>query len=275
MLSTNKTPQKSSKVIVITGASSGIGKAAARVFCSHGYKVILAARRIDLLEEISQNIKDSGGDALVIRTDVGEVDDIKNLVQEALNHFGRIDVLFNNAGFGHMNWLECLDTEVDIRYQVEVNLLGMILLTKEILPHMIENHSGHIINMSSIAGFIGTPTYSIYTASKFGIRGFTESIRREVSVFGIHVTGIYPGGVDTEFKQHMGFDRKSGLTTPHWLRLSSEQVAMAVYRATIRPRKTIIIPKLLHFAILMNRYFPWFIDWVITSRFTIPERTQM
>jgi short-subunit dehydrogenase len=261
-------------VIIITGASSGIGKATAKLFSSHGYRVVLAARRLGQLQDIVEDILKIRGEAVAVQTDVSMYEDIEHLIEETLKYYGQIDVLFNNAGFGHMNWLENFEIETDIQHQLKVNLEGLILLSREVLPHMIERRCGHIINMSSLAGFISTPTYSIYAASKFGIRGFTEALRREVGIWGIHVTGIYPGGVKSEFRDHMGMYRKTGITTPSWLLLSSEEVAEAVYQATIRPHRAVVLPKIMFTAIFLNRFFPWFIDWIIARRFTIPERSQ-
>jgi short-subunit dehydrogenase len=261
-------------VIVITGASSGIGEATARLFGKRNYKVVLAARRIDHLEQIATDIQKAGGEALPVQTDVSNLSEIQSLVGKTIMNFKRIDVLFNNAGFGHMNWLEKTDIDGDIRSQLEVNLVGLILLTREVLPHMIEIGSGHIINMSSLSGYIGTPTYSIYAASKFGVRGFTEALRREVSPLGIFVTGIYPGGVESEFRKHMGNFRKTGITTPSWLRLGTDEIAEAIYQATVHRRRSVVLPKIMNLVILLNRFFPGWIDRIITRRFTIPERSR-
>jgi short-subunit dehydrogenase len=260
-------------VILITGASSGIGESTARLFGLHNYRVVLAARRIHLLDQIAIEIQKDGGDVLPLETDVREIDDIETLVTRTIKEFGRIDVLFNNAGIGHMNWLEYLDISADIQMQLEVNLVSLIILTRKVLPYMIKNGSGHIINMSSISGYIGTPTYSIYAASKFGVRGFTEALRREVSASGIYVTGIYPGGVKSEFRQRMGFVRKTGITTPSWLLLEPDEIAQAVYKVTLHPHRTVILPKTMKFAILFNWLFPRWVDWIISKRFTIPERS--
>ncbi|MCJ7657703.1 MAG: SDR family oxidoreductase, partial [Anaerolineales bacterium] len=197
----------SSPAIIITGASSGIGAATARIFADRGYRVTLAARRLERLEALAQEIKSAGGEALSVATDVTQLNDIRNLVQTTLNEFGQIDVLFNNAGFGRLDWLENLDPVKDIEAQFRVNLLGVILTAQAVVPHMIERCAGHIINMGSIAGLVATPTYTVYSASKFAVRGFTEALRREVGIYGVKVSGIYPGGVATEFSQHTGARR--------------------------------------------------------------------
>jgi short-subunit dehydrogenase len=259
-------------VILITGASSGIGEASARLFASRGFRLSLAARRFERLKSLADEIRMGGGDALPVRTDVSNLDEIHNLAETTLEHFGRIDVLVNNAGFGRLNWLEDLKPLEEIEAQIEVNLLAVIQMTRQVLPHMIAQRSGHIINMASLASFIATPTYSVYAACKFAVRGFTESLRREVSVHGIKVTGIYPGAVNTEFTQHTGHKRKTGLGTPKALRLDAEQVAQAVLSAVQRPRQAIILPSYMRFVILANALFPGIVDRIIEARFVRPER---
>lgn len=261
-----------SPVIIITGASSGIGAAAARAFGREGYRVVLAARRIDRLLSLAEEIENSGGQALPVSTDVTQLDQIEDLVEASLRAYGQIDVLLNNAGFGSMNWLELMDAETQIDLQLKVNLLGVIHTSRMVLPHMIQRRRGHIINMASIAGLLAPPTYSIYAASKFAVRGFTEALRREVDGFGIHVSGIYPGGVETEFSQHTQKNRKTGITTPDWLKLSSTDVARTVWQVVRYPRRMVVIPRIMWPVIWMNAIFPGLIDWGIRTVFTQKER---
>ncbi len=181
------------KVVLITGASSGIGAAAARLFAAEGCRVVLAARRLDRLEQLASELRGAGAEALPLELDVSDPQQIERVVQSTVAAFGSIDILFNNAGFGRFNWLEDLDPAQDIAPQIAVDLLGMILMSRAVLPHMYGRHSGHIINMSSVAGWVATPLYSIYAASKFGVRGFTESLRREAAPMGVKVSAIYPG----------------------------------------------------------------------------------
>ncbi|MDX1435548.1 MAG: SDR family oxidoreductase [Anaerolineales bacterium] len=266
------TSYSKAKVIIITGASSGIGAATARLLAAEGYRVVLAARRLEKLEALAGEILESGGDALPVKTDVGRMEDIERLANKTTEHMGRVDILFNNAGFGRMNWLEDLDPVGDIEAQLRVNLLGLILLSRAVLPQMIERRSGHIINMASMASFVATPTYTIYAASKFGVRGFSEALRRECAAWDIHVSAIYAGTVRSEFKKQMGYQRKTGLTTPGRLTLSTEQVAQAVLKVIRRPRRSVIIPWPLRLASWTNALFPGLLDRVITDRFVRPER---
>lgn len=260
-------------VIVITGASSGIGEATARLFGQQGYRVVLAARRKERLHMLAEEIQRCGpGKALPVATDVSQLGEIQNLVDVTLENYGQIDILFNNAGFGRLDWLENLDPLQDINAQIQVNLVGVIQTAHAVLPHMIARHSGHIINMSSIAGLIATPTYSVYAASKFAIRGFTEALRREVTVYGIHVSGIYPGGTVTEFTDHAGIKRKTKKTTPAALRLKADDVARGVLSLVKRPRRMLVLPWPMLFGTWTNALFPGLMDWVIEQRFTKPER---
>ncbi|HJS29096.1 MAG TPA: SDR family NAD(P)-dependent oxidoreductase [Anaerolineales bacterium] len=260
------------KVAIITGASSGIGAATSRLLAAEGFWVVTAARRIEELEKQAEEIRAKGGTVLPVRVDLGRLEEIESLVSKALSHFGQIDILFNNAGFGHMNWLEDLDPEQDIEAQLRVNLLGVILASRAVLPHMIGCRSGHIIQMASMASFVATPTYTIYAASKFGVRGFSQALRRETAAWGIHVSTLYAGTVRSEFKQHMGYVRKTGLTTPGRLTLSPEQVAAAVLKLIRRPRAELVIPWPMRFAALGNSLFPGLLDRLITERFVKPER---
>ena len=261
-----------SPVLIITGASSGIGASTARLFAAKGYRLVLAARRFERLQKLASEIEQSGGRALAVAADVTSLGDITNLIDSTLDRYGQIDVLFNNAGIGRVGWLETLDPIREIDQQLKVNLWGVVQTARAVLPHMMARRRGHIINMSSLAGWLAPPTYSIYAASKFGVRGFTNALRREAAIYGVHVSGIYPGGVDTEFSQQAGIRRKTGLTTPSFLRLSAEQVAGEVYGLVRKPRRNLIIPWPMRWAVWFNRIFPGIVDWVIERRFVAPER---
>ena len=264
------------KVVVVTGASSGIGEATAREFGREGAKVVLAARRVDRLESLAQEIgaMGTGAETLVVQADLSKLDDIQALIQKTLERFGRIDVLFNNAGFGRLDWLENLDPTKDIQAQFEVNVLGVVQTTRQALPVMIKQRGGHVINMCSMAGLVGTPTYTIYAACKHAVHGFSESLRREVKPWGIDVSIIYPGGVVTEFGQHAGIKRKTKATTPKFMLLTAEQVGQAVVKLVRRPRAMWIIPWLWAVTAWLNKNFNSFVDWTTIRNFTIPEREE-
>jgi hypothetical protein len=259
-------------VVLITGASSGIGAAVARRFAQAGYRQVLAARRMDRLEALAQEIHAQGGEALPVAADISRLEDIQRLTLAALEQYQQIDILFNNAGFGRLNWLDALDPLEDVQGLLQVNLVGLIWTAQAVLPAMIERRSGHIINMASLAAWIAPPTYSIYAASKFGVRGFTEALRREVSVYGIHVSGIYPGAVDTEFRARARIQRKTGTTTPKRMRLTADEVAEAVLHLARRPRRTVILPGYMRWVVALNGLFPGLVDWAVRKRFVEHER---
>lgn len=259
-------------VMLISGASSGIGAATARLFGKEGYNLILAARRLDKLQEVSQDINKSGGNAISVKTDLTRQEDIENLVKITFSHYGYLDILFNNAGFGRIDWLENLAPQKDIIAQLDVNLTGLILLCRAVLPYMIQRKKGHIINMSSIAGILAAPTYSIYAASKYGVRGFSNALRREVGIYNIQVSVLYPGGVRTEFGRKARIMRKTGVTTPGRLKLTPEEVAEAVSKLVRKPRRNLIIPWQMNYIVLISMLAPWLVDWITRKYFVEPER---
>lgn len=259
-------------VILITGASSGIGSATARLFATKGYRVVLAARRFERLHSLAEEVADQGGRAIAVQTDMARLEEIQALVKTTLDQYGQIDILFNNAGFGRMGWLENLDPQNDVQAQIQVNLLGLVWLSQEVLPHMISRRSGHVINMASTAGLVATPTYSAYAASKFAVRGFSEALRREVGIFGVHVSTVCPGGVATEFDELAGIHRRTKITTPDFMKLSDLDVAKVVWGLARRPRRLVIIPWVLHFAVWANALFPGLVDRAIERIFVRRER---
>ena len=261
-----------SPVILVTGASSGIGAATAKLFAAEGYRVVLAARRQEQLEALAAEIKATGNETLVVPTDITRLDQIQNLVAQTLDYFGQIDVLLNNAGLGRLTWLEKMDPQNDIEFQIQVNLIGLIQMAQAVLPHMIARQQGHIVNMGSIAGLIATPTYSVYAATKYGLRGFTEALRREISIHNIEVTGIYPGGVATRFGEKAGIQRKTKISTPKLLKLTAEDVAKSVLRVVQKPRRAVIIPGLMRPTVWLSVVFPGLVDKIIERRFTRRER---
>ena len=264
------------KVVIVTGASSGIGEATARQFGREGAKVVLAARRVEKLEALANEISGmgTGAEVLVVQADLSKLEDIQSLIQKTLDKFSCIDVLVNNAGFGRLDWLEKLDPVKDIQGQFDVNVMGVVQTTRQALPVMIKQRSGHIIQMCSMAGLVGTPTYTIYSACKHAVHGFSEALRREVKPWGIDVSMVYPGGVVTEFASHAGIKRKTKATTPKFMLLTAEQVADAVVSLGRRPRRMWIIPWLWSFTMWMNRNLNGLVDSTTIKNFTIPEREE-
>ncbi|MCP9769545.1 SDR family oxidoreductase [Lacihabitans sp. LS3-19] len=184
------------KIVWITGASSGIGEATAYVMAKEGSKLVLSARRKDELEKVKQNCGLPDGDVLVLPLDVEDFEKIKEATQSVIAKFGKIDLLFNNAGISQRG--DVLTTSMEV-YQriININFLGVIALTKAVLPYMINQNSGHIVVTSSVSGKLGTPLRSGYSATKHALHGFFDSLRAEVYRNNIQVTLVCPGYINT------------------------------------------------------------------------------
>ena len=179
------------KVAIITGASSGIGLECAKYFSKKGMKLALAARSLDKLNKVVEEIKASGGEAIAIPTDVTVVKDCERMVDETLKAFGRIDVLVNNAGISMRDLF--IDTEIEVFQRlIETNLMSAIYCTKFALPHLLKT-KGSVVGVSSIAGYHGLPGRTAYSASKYGLQGFLDALRSENRETGLHVLVACPG----------------------------------------------------------------------------------
>ncbi|MFT3904368.1 MAG: oxidoreductase [Niabella sp.] len=184
-----------SKVWFITGASSGFGKELAKLVLAKGDSAILTARRLEPLQEIASEY---GERALAIQLDVTHTEARQNALKTATEKFGRIDVLANIAGAGSYGALEAFTSE-QIRQQMELNFFAAAELSREVLPQMRAQKSGHILNLTSIAGLVAFPGSGLYNASKFALEGFTEALHHEVKPFGVRVTLVEPGAFRTDF----------------------------------------------------------------------------
>jgi short-subunit dehydrogenase len=252
------------KVVLITGASSGFGADAARLFAKEGCKVVLAARRLEKLQALAAAIQNEGGEAFAIPVDLNERAEIDVMVQTALDLYGQIDILFNNAGFGGVNWFEKLKPERHIETMIRVNLIGTMLVTYAVLPHMLARREGHIINMCSVAGLISSPLITTYSASKHGVRAFTDALRREVTPFGIKVSGIYPGPAATEFGSQLEKTRtRETVNRIINVRMTSAYVARRVLDVAKRPRRTLVIPWWFRVITTFDTLFPVVVDWIL------------
>lgn len=181
------------KTVFITGTSTGIGKATAKIFQKKGWNVVATMRRPELEQELNLL-----SNVTVLRCDVTDVESIKAAVDKTIKEFGTIDVLVNNAGYYTVGTLEEASRE-QIKRQLDTNLLGLIDTTKIVLPYMRKHKSGVIINISSIAGVLSIPLQSLYHATKYGIEGFSESLQYELEPFHIRVKLIEPGTISTDF----------------------------------------------------------------------------
>jgi short-subunit dehydrogenase len=193
-------PALSAQVVLITGASSGIGAAIALNLSQRftGIKLVLAARSQERLEDIAAQCRHSGAEVLVIPTDVALGDRVKALAEKALHHFGRVDALVNNAGYGQMGPMELID-EADAQYQFAVNFYAPLTLSQALIPAMRQQGYGRIINISSVAGRMAFPLMGLYSASKFALEAMSDALRMELEPFNIQVVLIEPGPIKTEF----------------------------------------------------------------------------
>lgn len=180
------------KVVIITGASAGIGRALAQELGAQKARLVLAARSIDKLQQLSEELAAAGTESVAVQTDVSDPNDLESLVEKAVQHYGRIDVLINNAGIEFFRHFENADAG-DILQTIETNFTGTVLLTRFVIPQMLKQQSGSIINMSSTAGKHCPPFGAVYGATKSAMIGFTQGLRGEYLKRGISTTAICPG----------------------------------------------------------------------------------
>jgi NADP-dependent 3-hydroxy acid dehydrogenase YdfG len=185
------------KVVVITGASSGLGEAAARLLSEQGAAVVLGARRLDRIQALADELNGKGGNALAVQTDVTDREQVKTLVDAAVAAHGRIDVMINNAGLMPHSPLERLKVDEWDR-MVDVNLKGVLYGIAAALPHMMERKAGQFINVSSVAGHKVSQAGAVYAATKHAVRALSEGLRQEVKPYNIRTAVISPGAVATE-----------------------------------------------------------------------------
>ncbi|WP_229069224.1 SDR family oxidoreductase [Actinoplanes sp. DH11] len=237
-------------VVIVTGASSGIGRTTALRLAGRGWTTVLAARRAAELEALAGEIRAAGGTAHVVPTDVADPAGAGALVGRTVKLTGRVDALVNNAGVG--GDASVLADDAAVRTIIEVNLLAPIRLMRAVVPVMRGQGSGAIVNIGSVAGEIGIG--GAYSASKFGLRGINDSVRRELAGTGIGVSLIEPGFIATELTAH-----RSGLPGP-------EIVADAVERVLKRPRRRVVVPGKYRAAILLSNALPFITDRVYAGR---------
>lgn len=248
----------SGKVVVITGASSGIGKESALEFARLHASVVLVSRDMNKLEEVAKELSKYQTQILVCACDVSQKDQVNQMNKKVLEKFGTIDVLVNNAGFGIYGNFNDLKVE-EIESQMGTNYLGMVYCTKIFLPKMLEQKSGHIVNVASVAASFGIPGMVSYCASKFAMLGFSESLYHELKGSGVGITVVSPIMVRTNFFNHNSFNKMPRYTTA----LSANTVAKAVVRAASSPRLEIVVPQFVRIAIWFKQTFPYLINPIV------------
>lgn len=254
------------KVVIITGASSGIGKACAFEFSEKGATVVLAARREDKLRKIKENISKQGGKALVIKTDVKEIDDCKNLIDKTVDKYGKIDVLINNAGISMRATFEDLDLNV-IKELMDTNFYGAVYCTKFALPYLLKQ-KGSVIGISSITGLTPLPGRTGYAASKHAMDGFLNTLRLENMKKNLHVLIVHPGFTNSNIRRlALNKNGKPQIATPREEEkmMSSEKVAQIIAKATLKKEKDLILTREGKLVVWLHKNFPSITDRIILN----------
>jgi short-subunit dehydrogenase len=252
------------KVVIITGASSGIGKAVAIYFAKKQAKVVLAARRMDNLEAITSDSMFKKGLFLNVKTDVTQEDDCKLLIQKTIEQFGRIDILINNAGIAMRALFKNTDLDV-IKKIMDVNFWGTVYCTKFALPYLLKSR-GSLVGMSSIAGVNGLPARTGYSASKFAMTGFLESLRIETLKEGLHVLVACPGFTASEIRtQSLTADGSKQGTSPRdeSKEMTAEQVAEHLGVAIHKRKRDMVLTFNGKLSVLLGKIMPGRLDKMI------------
>jgi short-subunit dehydrogenase len=250
------------KVVIITGASSGIGEAIAREFSSLGSYVVLAARSEDKLTRIADEINNINGNAFFVKTDVSKEDDCQRLISETVGRYGGIDILINNAGVSMRSAFQDVDLKV-LHRLMDVNFWGTVYCTKYALPYLLER-KGSLIGVSSVAGFHGLPGRTGYSASKFAMHGFLETVRIENLKKGLHVMIIAPGFTTTDIRRHAllanGMEQGESPRDEHKL-MPPEYVAKWVIKGIRKKKRNKLLTWEGRLTALFQRIVPAFVDW--------------
>lgn len=249
-------------VIIITGASSGIGLALANEFASRGAILSLAARNVEKLEEMVNSYHERGIRAIAVQTDVSKEEDCRNLVQKTVETFGRIDVLINNAGISMRALFEDVDLKV-LHRLMDVNFWGTVYCTKHALPYLLQS-KGSVVGIISVAGYVGLPGRTGYAASKFAVRGFLDTLRTENLKKGLHVLVVAPGFTGTKIRNlSLTADGTPQGKTPRdeGKMMTAEETARRIIRA-IGKRKRSLVLTLIEgkLTVFLNKFFPSLVD---------------
>lgn len=251
------------KVVLITGASSGIGKESAIQFAKKGSNVILIARRKQKLEEIATDLKKFNISTLVCECDVSNKLQVEKMSKIVLEKHGSVDILVNNAGFAIYGSISDL-TIKEIESQMATNYFGMVYCIKNFIPSMLEKKSGHIVNVASVAASFGLPGIASYCASKFAMLGFSEGLKHELKGTGVGVTVVSPIMVRTNFFDHPSFQFMPKYSPTS---LSDKTVAKAILRAANSPRLEIIVPSVVRGAVWIKHTFPYLLSPILGMAF--------
>jgi NAD(P)-dependent dehydrogenase (short-subunit alcohol dehydrogenase family) len=248
--------------VVITGATSGIGRETAKEFARAHARVVVAGRREERLRDLATEIEAKGGEVLAVRTDVSDRSQVERLIEHAVTRFGRIDTLVNNAGVGIAARCEEQSLE-DFRRVMETNFWGAVFACKAAVPRMrAQSTGGVIINVSSVLGKRGMPYETAYCASKFALAGFSEALRTEVMADGIDVSTIFPGAVETEIWESA--TNKTGLEMPDFLpKLPARELARIIVQDAAFPQPEIVMALDAQVLTFFNKLAPGMLDLIL------------
>ncbi|MDE0558474.1 SDR family oxidoreductase [Algoriphagus sp. NF] len=255
------------KVVLITGATSGIGEACAEVFGREGAKLAITGRNPEKLENTVSKLRSQGFEVLPILADAGSEADNQRMAEETLSHFGQIDILINNAGISMRALFQDLDLDV-FRKVMDTNFWGTVYATKFCLPAILKS-KGSIIGISSINGYRGTPARTAYTASKYAMNGFFESLRTEVMKKGVHVLVVAPGFTASNIRNTaLTADGSSQGESPRdeAKMMTSEEVAEHILKATIKRKRDIVLTPQGKLAVFLNKWMPGILDGIVYNQ---------
>ena len=252
------------KVVIITGGTSGIGKALAFEFGRNGSKIVITGRDVNALAETVAELRARDIQVLPVTADVTSQEDNKRMAEEAIRHFGRIDILINNAGISMRATFEEVDPNV-IKKVMDINFYGVVYATKHCLPEILRN-KGSIVGISSIAGFRGLPARTGYSASKFALNGFLESLRTELLTSGVHVLTACPGFTASNIrKRSLTVDGSVQGESPRKEErmMTAEECASHIYGATVTRKRTLVLTLQGKLVVFLNKWLPGLADRMV------------
>ncbi len=243
------------KVAIVTGAASGIGKAVIKMFADEGAKVVLADINEEGINKFAAELTSKGVDAIAVRTDVTKLEMVKDLLNKALQKYGRIDILHNNAGIILPNDIDVIEYK-DIDMQIHINLYGIIYGTKEVIPIMKKQGHGYIVNTASLAGVVPEPGSAIYSATKFAIRGFDIAVRLELMNTGVSILTLLPDSVETP---QLHYEATHGGSPMSFIDKAQtpEAVAQAVKKAILKNKVEVYVPHSQGIIARLALMWPW------------------
>ncbi|MFZ0745518.1 MAG: SDR family NAD(P)-dependent oxidoreductase [Terracidiphilus sp.] len=248
------------KVVLITGASTGIGASCAKLMGQHGAKLALTALPSGEFESEESDSR------LVVPGDITSEKTRAEVVERTVNHFGRIDVLINNAGVGQYGYPTEVDTEISKR-MFDVNVFSALALTQLVVPQMRARRSGHIVNIGSVGGKVSLPWAVMYCATKWALHCVDDSLHRELSPSGIRVMKVCPGIVDTKFRDHVLAGTAPGRVEDIRRVVSPDEVARVIIRGLDRGKRTVFVPRIGFIFTSLDFFAPRVMDWYLRGKF--------